>query len=474
MSDIFISYASEDKGRVQALARALERKGWSVWWDRRIPIGRSFDEVIEEALDATKAVVVVWTNASVKSQWVKNEAREGLRRRALFLVMILEEVKIPLEFRDLQTAYLMDWQPDQEHLGFDQFIHDLAHMIGVPVLAETQPKPAGKFLVDTTSAELTRSHSTTRVKTTGVESRSKADPAKQIIGKDGAPMVLVPAGSFLMGSTVEEVERTIQDCVRELEVDQQIGESWIKPEYPQHQVRIDAFYLDKYEVTNRLFQEFVQQVGYRTTTEREGSAQVFVEGKGWEDVKGANWQKPEAGATVFASNRAEHPVVCVSWDDAQAYCQWAGKRLPTEAEFEYAMRAGTTTRYWWGEGNPGARRVENIADELAKHLVKVIMSGYNDGAIRTAPVGSYEANPWGLHDMSGNVREWVADWFDENYYKNSPARNPKGPSSGEYRVLRGGSWSNGPVNVRSANRGRNTPTTRYVPLGFRCAQDVPN
>jgi hypothetical protein len=93
MSDIFISYASEDKGRVQALARALERKGWSVWWDRRIPIGRSFDEVIEEALDASKAVVVVWTQASVKSQWVKNEAREGLRRRVLFPVMLIEEVK---------------------------------------------------------------------------------------------------------------------------------------------------------------------------------------------------------------------------------------------------------------------------------------------------------------------------------------------------------------------------------------------
>src|SRR5574337_2174971 len=102
MSDIFISYASEDRQRVQSLAHALERKGWSVWWDRRIPVGRSFDEVIEEVLDASKAVVVVWTNTSVKSQWVKNEAREGLRRRMLFPVMLLEEVKIPLEFRAVQ------------------------------------------------------------------------------------------------------------------------------------------------------------------------------------------------------------------------------------------------------------------------------------------------------------------------------------------------------------------------------------
>jgi hypothetical protein len=140
MSDIFISYASEDKGRVQALARTLEQKGWSVWWDRRIPIGRSYAEVIEEALDISKAVVVVWTNASVKSQWVKNEALEGLKRQTLFPV-ILEEVKIPLEFRHVQGARLMDWQPDKEHAGFDQFIDDLAGVIGAPV-TQSQGTPA--------------------------------------------------------------------------------------------------------------------------------------------------------------------------------------------------------------------------------------------------------------------------------------------------------------------------------------------
>lgn len=293
-------------------------------------------------------------------------------------------------------------------------------------------------------------------------------------GKDGASMVLIPTGSFQMGSPKDDVDRAIQTCLTEYKKDQQTCEGWFKGELPQHRVQLDAFYLDKYEVTNRLFHQFVQQASYRTTAEQEGSAWAFVEGKGYEEVKGANWQRPEAGATVFDSGRVDHPVVSVSWGDAQAFCHWAGKRLPTEAEFEYAMRAGTTTKYWWGEGSPGARRVENIADESAKHLLNVIMSGYNDGAVRTAPVGSYEMNPWGLYDISGNVREWTADWYDEKYYSTSPVRNPQGPSSGEYRVLRGGSWSDDPVLVRSANRLRNGPMLRFDDIGFRCAQDRPN
>jgi sulfatase modifying factor 1 len=286
-------------------------------------------------------------------------------------------------------------------------------------------------------------------------------------------MVLVQSGSFQMGSTEDEVERAIQACVKELEKDQQTCDGWYKPETPRHKVQMTAFYLDKYEVTNRLFQQFVQQTGHQSTAEQEGSARAFVEGKGWEDVKGASWQKPEAGATVFASNRGEHPVVSVSWVDARAYCRWAEKRLPTEAEFEYAMRAGTTTTYWWGRGSPGSRRVENIADETAKHLLKVVMTGYNDGTERTAPIGSYEANPWGLHDLSGNVAEWTADWYSDAYYDKSPPRNPKGPTSGEYRVLRGGSWTYGPGDVRSADRTWLVPSYRNDSIGSRCAQDVP-
>jgi formylglycine-generating enzyme required for sulfatase activity len=282
--------------------------------------------------------------------------------------------------------------------------------------------------------------------------------ASEITGKDGAPMVLVQAGEFWMGSP-----------------DNEGGGN----EHPRHLVALSAFYLDKYEITNRRFEQFVRETSHRTTAEQEGKAWAVTATGKYEEVSGAHWRKPEGSETVFASNRDEHPVVSVSWTDAQAYCRWAGsKRLPTEAEFEYATRGSTETKhwtkYWWGNGNPGTRRVANIADESAKRQYSewTIMTGYDDGYVRTAPVGSFEANPFGLHNMTGNVWEWTADWYDATYYKNSPERNPTGPSNGQYRVLRGGSWFSDPGDVRSADRYWYPPTYRLVTYGFRCAQDI--
>lgn len=297
---------------------------------------------------------------------------------------------------------------------------------------------------------------------------------KEITGKDGAPMVLIPAGSFQMGSTKDEVDRASQTCVNESKKDQQICEGWYKGELPRHQVSLDAFYLDKYEVTNRLFARFVEATGHQTTAEKEGTAKGLVNGE-WKDITGATWRQPEGGVTVFASNRVEHPIVSVSWEDANAYCRWAGKRLPTEAEFEYATRGGTQSKYWWGNDTPGARKVANVGDEFLnqKDPGWVIMKGYNDGYERTAPVGTFESNPFQLFDMTGNVSEWTADWYDANYYSKSPEGNPKGPSRGKNRVFRGGSWFFEPDDVRSANRFGDSPANRSDYIGFRCAQDIP-
>jgi len=296
--------------------------------------------------------------------------------------------------------------------------------------------------------------------------------ASEITGQDGGSMMLIREGEFWMGSSPSDVDRVVEECVQN-GTKRETCQGWFQSEQPRHRVAIDALYLDRYEVNNRLFEKFVQATGHRTTAEREGNAIALVKGKGWEPVNGASWRQPEGEATVFVSNRREHPVVAVSWEDANTYCRHYGKRLPTEAEWEYAARAGTQTRSWWGNGNPGSRRVANVADESAKGLFNTIMTGYDDGYERTSPVGAYDANPWGLHDMIGNVWEWTADWYGRTYYQQSPDRNPKGPLSGEMKVLRGGSWTNPPIYFRSANRNGIAPSYRNDAIGFRCAQDAP-
>ncbi len=277
-------------------------------------------------------------------------------------------------------------------------------------------------------------------------------------------MVLIPAGEFLMGGRESEHKHSFTT----------------ESERPEHRVWLDAFYLDKYEVTNNLFQKFVEDTDYKTTGEKKGKTYGYTSTGKYTEIYGANWRKPEGGDTVFIADRGQHPVVSVSWHDAEAYCRWAGKRLPTEAEWEYAARAGTRTIYWWGDGNPGSRRVENLADEVGARLISEmsfvmdsLFRGYDDGYARTAPVGSFDSNPWGLHDMLGNVKEWVADWYAEDYYRSSPNRNPVGPSKGDFKVLRGGSWASPPNFVRSAYREYTIPEATVGYYGIRCAMDVP-
>lgn len=301
---------------------------------------------------------------------------------------------------------------------------------------------------------------------------SQSPPRQQTRTGQGEPtMVLVPGGTFWMGINDDEMDRVIEDCKTELKKDATTCKGWALSAQPRHQVTLDPFFLDPYEVTNQQFEQFVQATGYQTTAEKKGTAEVWIDGQGWQETKEATWRRPEAGPDVFASDRADHPVVNVSWHDAEAYCRWVGKRLPTEAEFEYATRAGTQTTYWWGNFSPGTRQVVNVADESAKTHLPVIVAGYDDGYLTTAPVGSYEANPYGLFDMTGNVTEWTADWSDGFYYRKSPDRNPTGPSSGEHRIIRGGGWNDASYRIRPTVRIGWLPTDRNTKTGFRCAKN---
>jgi formylglycine-generating enzyme required for sulfatase activity len=243
-------------------------------------------------------------------------------------------------------------------------------------------------------------------------------------------------------------------------------------EGPAHDVEVASFWIDEREVTNAEFAAFVASSGYVTDAERFGWSAVFDTKSGeWTRVDGANWRDP-TGPESSIVGRDSYPVVQVSWNDAGAYANWAGKRLPTEAEWERAARGGLDgAEYSWGnEFSPGGRSMANtwqgtwpVADSGA------------DGFAGLAPTGSFPANGYGLYDMTGNTWEWVADWFSEDAYRTSPSREPVGPADGTERVIRGGSFlcsEQSCMGFRVAARNKNTPDSASDNLGFRCVRDA--
>lgn len=260
-------------------------------------------------------------------------------------------------------------------------------------------------------------------------------------------MVLVKGGCFMMGDIFRDIPSS---------------------EKPVHEVCVDDFYIGKYEVTVEEFRKFINETGYRTEAETQDGCHSWI-GEGKEEkIKEHNWSNP--GFTQTPGD----PVVCVSWNDAHNYIQWlngregSSYRLLTEAEWEYAARSGGREyQYSWGPGAPSG----NVADESAKEELSGlrIWEGYRDGYAYTSPVGSFMSNDLGISDMSGNVYEWVSDWQVNDYYANSPRRNPEGPAKGKYKVLRGGAWDLQPDTARTTSRYWNEPGARAVCIGFRLA-----
>jgi formylglycine-generating enzyme required for sulfatase activity len=369
VAEIFISYAREDIDAARRLAVELEKRGWSVFWDRRIPAGRRFADVIALQLDAAKCVIALWSSAASTSDWVLEEAEEALRRNILAPALI-EAIRPPMGFRRIHAADLIGWRGEGTHEGFAQLLEDIAQYV-----------PAS-----------------TRIPERVLPSEIKPGEVRINPG-DGESYVWIPPGEFQMGRSPGDSECSAH-------------------EKPSHKVRITrGFWLGQTPVTQAAYEKVMRENRSR--------------------FKGA-----------------QHPVENMTWDQARKYCEAAGGRLPTEAEWEYAARAGSSVARY------------GDLDAIAWYK--------GNSAKQTHPVKEKQPNSWGLYDMLGNVWDWVADWYEENYYQglSSPAIDPKGPASGIMRVLRGGSWLNDPQVVRASNRGMYVPELWNYNMGFRCARDV--
>ncbi len=248
-----------------------------------------------------------------------------------------------------------------------------------------------------------------------------------IASESSRDMILIPAGEFIMGTDSEGAN-----------ADQK----------PAHRVYLDAFYIDKHEVTNAQFEAFIVDSGYQNR-------------KLW-TVAGWNFIQKNQIKTLLhhgqnsVSTAPDHPVIGVSWYEASAYASWVGKRLPTEAEWEKAARGTDRSIYPWGNEMDFSRL------NYFSHHEKILGVG-------SFPSG---ASPYGILDMAGSVWEWCADWYREDYYPQSSQKNPKGPDSGEYRVLRGGGWDSIRLQLRTFYRYYNEADRRAYNTGFRCAQDA--
>lgn len=281
-------------------------------------------------------------------------------------------------------------------------------------------------------------------------------------------MVLLPGGTFQMGTDSPE--------------------AWASDgEGPIREVTLTPFQIDRCAVTNQEFSAFVEATGYRTEAEVFGWSYVFhllvpksvlkkgkfrpLEGLNWwMGVEEACWRRPE-GPGTHVRKRLDHPAIHISWNDAAAYAAWAGKRLPTEAEWEFAARGGLVqATYPWGdELTPEGRHRCNIWQGTFPTL-----NTAEDGYVGTAPVRSYRTNGYGLYNMSGNVWEWCADWFSPTHHLTASRLNPTGPTHGDAKLMKGGSYlchTSYCNRYRVAARTGNTPDSSTGNCGFRCAKD---
>ncbi len=386
---VFLSHATADAAFAHQLAGDLRAEGWGVWIaPESIRPGEKWVEAIERGLETSGIFVVALTRAAVASRWVRTETNAALALEhsdlLRFLPLDVDECAVPLLWSGYQfTSFRRSYEAG------------LADLLGLLDGEPAAPVETGRRPVSTTSPDR-RIHEKTRIE-----------------------LIRIPAGPFLYGSS--DADKMAHD-----------------DEKPQRTVELPEYWIGRAPVTNGQFARFVQATGHRTTAEHEGFGWGWT-GSKWDKIQGADWQHPRGPESSIAGKEG-HPVVQVSWDDARAFCDWAGLALPTEEQWEKAAR-GTDGRVWpWGNEPPTAGHC-NFGMKVGD----------------TTPVGKYSPqgdSPYGCVDMAGNVWEWTGSWYSE----------------GRTRALRGGAWYYDDQNTRAAYRNDGYPHLRVINVGFRVVE----
>jgi formylglycine-generating enzyme required for sulfatase activity len=464
---LFLSYSRKDTAIMRRLHADLLAAGLTVWTDEGLEPGTpQWQDAIEAAIDNTRGMVVVLSPHAKSSEWVKIEVSfaQELGRR-VFPVLVHGDKRTAV-LLSLYNVQFVDARTEWDDIAA-RLIPALRKHLGVgappptpappPVAPETRaPKPGEGAAASKLQPEAAPPPAAVSGAAPAVMHEPQAPPTtlpgagpaetEKSPPKVAAPQpkvtkpttalplaiewITIPAGEFLMGSDKKKDGRARDD------------------ETPQHKLYLPEYRIARVPVTVAQFAAFVQATGYRTTAEERGSAVVYT-GSEWKDVKGANWSHPR-GPQSDVRQKQDHPVTCVSWRDAQAFCQWAGVRLPTEAEWEKAARGTDGRIFPWGDDAPTKDHCNfamNVKD--------------------TTPVGKYPrgASPYGVLDMAGNVWEWTSSLVKPYPYDAADGREDS--EAGGSRTLRGGSWDNSEIYVRCANRYRDHPDYGYGYFGFR-------
>jgi formylglycine-generating enzyme required for sulfatase activity len=462
MGHIFISYSHQDSEYAHALAANLQGMGFDTWIDERLDYGSQWPHELQKQLDTSSAFVLIMSPRSYASEWVQSELQRARRKTKPIFPLLLEgdEPWLSVEstqYYDVRGEKFPDAKfysalgkvaspPEGQSVAppidagkpvkpvqssgrpriktevMLAIIGAIATIIAafVPVIwsnlsQNSSPPPTGTAESGIASTQPSSSNDSDQFDATAtfvIPLSGETDVPSEFTDSAGVSMSLVPAGNFIAGS-----------------------DQGYENEKPVHTVYLDNFYIDKYEVTNALYKVCVEA----------GTCQP-------PDKTGSFTRESYYGNPQFDT----YPVVYVDWEKANSYCQWRGMSLPTEAQWEKAARGTDGRTYPWGN---------NIDQTYAN---------YNNVVGDTTEVGNYESgkSQFGVYDMAGNAWEWVADWYSDTYYLNTPLTNPTGPTTGEYRVLRGGSWHDDKSTVTTSNRGWNQlEYFENVDFGFRCAMD---